>query len=150
MQTSTGMDSSPFNENPNGPQRNSYIFNSPDPARQLFTNNGRPPPNRHLQTTYDLISSASATPPPPASLRGSTPGSVARAPKIDQSNEIIRGDLNSVRYELSTLKEERQLEKIRHEQEVRALEAKVEEQAKRADVFFPAPIHSISAYTVRG
>jgi hypothetical protein len=137
------MDSSPFNENPNGPQRNNHIFNSPGSARQLFTNNGRPLPNRNLQTTYDLVSSASATP-PPASLRGSTPGSVARVPKIDQSNEIIRGDLNSVRYELSTLKEERQLEKIRHEQEVRALEAKVEEQAKRADVF-PALIHSISA-----
>lgn len=56
--------------------------------------------------------------------------------KVDQSNEIIRGDLNSVRYELETLKEERQLEKIKHEQELRALEASVEEQAKRVDVSF--------------
>lgn len=55
---------------------------------------------------------------------------------MDHSNEIIRGDLNSVRYELETLKEERQLEKIKHEQELRALEASVEEQAKRVDVGF--------------
>lgn len=54
--------------------------------------------------------------------------------KVDLSNEIIRGDLNSVRYELQTLREERQLEKVRHEQELRTLEASVEEQAKRADV----------------
>lgn len=39
-----------------------------------------------------------------------------------------------MRYELSTLQEERELEKIRHEKEIRALETKVEEQGKRADV----------------
>jgi len=42
--------------------------------------------------------------------------------------------LNSVRYELSTLQEERELEKIRHEKDIRTLEAKVEEEGKRADV----------------
>jgi len=42
-----------------------------------------------------------------------------------------------VRYELSTLQDERELERIRHEKELRALEAKCEEQAKRADVNLP-------------
>lgn len=39
-----------------------------------------------------------------------------------------------MRYELDVLREERDLANLQHEQEVRALEVKVEEQAKRVDV----------------
>lgn len=56
--------------------------------------------------------------------------------QVDLSSETLRSELNSVRYELSTLQEERELEKIRHEKEIRILETKVEEQGKRADVSF--------------
>lgn len=54
--------------------------------------------------------------------------------RVDLSSETLRSELNSVRYELSTLQEERELERIRHEKEIRTLETKVEEQGKRADV----------------
>lgn len=54
--------------------------------------------------------------------------------RVDLSSETLRSELNSVRYELSTLQEERELERIRHEKEIRVLETKVEEQGKRADV----------------
>lgn len=54
--------------------------------------------------------------------------------RVDLSNESLRSELNTLRYELSTLQEEREMEKIRHEKEIRALEAKVEEHGKRADV----------------
>ncbi|KAF8537604.1 spindle assembly checkpoint component Mad1 [Trichophaea hybrida] len=129
------MNSSPFDERPRANHRPSlagHIFQSPGPARQLFSNN-TPNANGGRQSSF-----RAATPPSrPSSSRGTPgpPGSALRTAvvKADQSNEIIRGDLNSVRYELQTLREERQLEKIRHEQELRALEVSVEEQAKRAD-----------------
>jgi hypothetical protein len=130
------MHSSPFEERPRGNHRPSlagHIFQSPGPARQLFNNN-TPNANGGRQSSF-----GAATPPSrPTSSRGTPgpPGSALRTTvvKVDLSNEIIRGDLNSVRYELQTLREERQLEKVRHEQELRTLEASVEEQAKRADV----------------
>ncbi|RPA90653.1 hypothetical protein L873DRAFT_1753498, partial [Choiromyces venosus 120613-1] len=53
--------------------------------------------------------------------------------RADHSTEGLRSELNTVRYELSTLQDERELEGIRHEKELRALEAKCEAQAKRAD-----------------
>ena len=134
----------PANTN-NTATANNKNTNTPKPVR-------KPPP----QPVYDFIGGGGGGPstPSPAlskrrprtprsAVRGPmTPGSVRRAPvvpKFDQSNEIIRGDLNSVRYELQTLQEERALEKIRHEQEIRTLEAAVEVQSKRADVFPPSP-----------
>ncbi|KAI5848920.1 spindle assembly checkpoint component Mad1 [Tricharina praecox] len=131
---------SPFENRPRGsttkrgtPKNTSSnnIFSSPVTKRQLFPNN--PPIRQPLQPTYDFLSGDAggpATPSPPPSV---TPVSAQRKVRVDISNEVIRGDLNSVRYELQMLKEERSLEKIRHEQECRALEAVAEEHAKRAD-----------------
>jgi len=107
------------------------IFSSPVAKGQLFPNNLQI--CQPSQPTYDFLSgdaggpAASATP-------SATPASARRKVKINYSNEAIRGELNTARYELQMLKEERALEKLRHEQECRALEASVEEHAKRADV----------------
>lgn len=55
------------------------------------------------------------------------------ASKIDYSNEGLRSELESLRYELQTVKTDRELELIQHQEEVRAVEAKAEEKAKLAD-----------------
>ncbi|KAA8914560.1 spindle assembly checkpoint component Mad1 [Sphaerosporella brunnea] len=78
----------------------------------LFPNNNNNAGNR-LQPTYDFLTSEGpATPPPRAPSAPPISALRTAVVKIDQSNEIIRGDLNSVRA----------LEK-----------AAVEEQARRAD-----------------
>ena len=41
--------------------------------------------------------------------------------------------MNALRYELSTIKSDRELERVRHADEVRTLRAQVEEKAKLAD-----------------
>jgi hypothetical protein len=139
--TNNTMDSSPFEENPRpkfSPSGKNQVFCLPSPARQLFP---RATVSSHQtwQSKDDFLSNGPATPPPAASsnidsLRVPTPASARSAVKIDQSNEIIRGDLNAARYELSNEREERQLENIRHNQELRILEQKIEVVAKRADV----------------
>lgn len=53
--------------------------------------------------------------------------------KVDISNEGLRSEVNSLRYELQTLKADRELERIRHEEQLRAAEVRAEEKAKLAD-----------------
>lgn len=60
-------------------------------------------------------------------------GGVGNNTKVDFSNEGLRSEVNSLRYELSTIKADRELERVRHQEEIRSLEAKVEENAKLAD-----------------
>ena len=55
------------------------------------------------------------------------------ANKIDISNEGLRSEVNSLRYELQTHKADRELERIRHEGQLRAAEARAEEKARLAD-----------------
>jgi mitotic spindle assembly checkpoint protein MAD1 len=123
---------SPFEGRARGSNSTNYAFKSPGPARQLFPNNNNG--NNRLQPTYNILTGSPAAT-PPARAPSAPPSSSNRTAvvKIDQSNEIIRGDLNSVRYELQTLREDRALEKVRHEQEIRELQAAVEEHARRAD-----------------
>lgn len=52
---------------------------------------------------------------------------------MDISNEGLRSELNSLRYELQTIKADRELERIRHQEELRAAGAKAEEKMKLAD-----------------
>jgi mitotic spindle assembly checkpoint protein MAD1 len=48
----------------------------------------------------------------------------------------LRDKVQSLSFELSTLRNERELEKIRHEDTVRELEQKIKAEGKRADVSF--------------
>lgn len=52
---------------------------------------------------------------------------------IDISNEGLRSEVNALRYELSTIKADREMERVRHQEEIRALQAKVEDKARLAD-----------------
>ena len=87
---------------------------------------------------YDFLVGGSASPPRQQSQsqpRNSliVPGGVGSNTKVDFSNEGLRSEVNSLRYELSTIKADRELERVRHQEEIRALEAKAEGIAKFAD-----------------
>ncbi|CAZ85559.1 unnamed protein product [Tuber melanosporum] len=80
-----------------------------------------------VQPSYDFLAQAPSPAAPPQQRL------LPVGMKASHSTEGLRSELNTVRYELSTLQDERELERIRHEKELRVLEAKCEEQAKRAD-----------------
>ncbi|KAG0641612.1 spindle assembly checkpoint component Mad1 [Tuber brumale] len=80
-----------------------------------------------VQPSYDFLAQAPSPAAPPRQRL------LPVGMKAGHSTEDLRSELNTVRYELSTLQDERELERIRHEKELRVLEAKCEEQAKRAD-----------------
>lgn len=67
------------------------------------------------------------------SASGSHNNNNSNVNKIDISNEGIRSEVNSLRYELQTLKADRELERIRHDEQLRTTEARAEEKAKLAD-----------------
>jgi len=105
------------------------------------------------QPTYDFLTGGAASPPRPAPPPPAQPAATSSQSqfrkslivsasgshnnkhinKIDISNEGLRSEVNSLRYELQTLKADRELERIRHEEQLRAAEARAEEKAKLAD-----------------
>ena len=116
--------SSPLEEHPRTGDKNKIakpnVFNSPGPARQLFNSpstkaSPRPAANRRLtnatpapvrRASIRSASRLSRGGTPSSSRSTPVPGSALRpSVKLDLANEVIRGDLNSVRYELQTQRE---------------------------------------------
>ena len=54
--------------------------------------------------------------------------------KIDVGNEELRVQIKTLRYELETVKQERDVVNLRHEKELRDVKAKAESDFKRAHV----------------
>jgi mitotic spindle assembly checkpoint protein MAD1 len=54
--------------------------------------------------------------------------------EVEQGNDALRAELKAVQYELSTIKQERQLVELRHEKELRDVQRKAEADFKRAQV----------------
>lgn len=53
---------------------------------------------------------------------------------IDEGNETLRKELHKLKYELESLKSEREVTNIRHEEDLRAAQARAEGDYKRAQV----------------
>lgn len=54
----------------------------------------------------------------------------------DENNELLRKDIHKLQYEVDALKQERSLTDIRHQEELRAVQAKAEADFKRAQVCY--------------
>lgn len=52
----------------------------------------------------------------------------------DINNEALRAQLNTLQYELDTLKQERELERLEHQSEIREMQNRAEADFKRAQV----------------
>lgn len=92
-----------------------------------------------LQPTYDLIAGEDA-PAPDHSLRHSTSARqplresqrFSQATRADDGNESIRKELHKLRYEIDSLKQERDLQVVRHEEALRAASTRAESEHARA------------------
>lgn len=82
------------------------------------------------QPTYDFL--AGGTSPPQQSLRHTLRQSQAVRP--DHGNEDLRAHINTLQYELDSLKQERELAALRHQKELRDVQAKAEADFRRAQV----------------
>lgn len=96
---------------------------------------------RTQQPQYDFITGGGETSddagsmPFRASIRGgaSTTGA-PRTGAADLGNEDLRAQVLKLQYELDSFKQERELENLRHQEEMRAVQAKAEDDYKRAQV----------------
>jgi mitotic spindle assembly checkpoint protein MAD1 len=102
--------------------------------------------NTNTQPTYDFLSGQ--TTPPAAQqtqhlLRQSIkPGMYPKPPALskcingalDFANEDLRAEIRTLQYELSALKQDRELTNLRHEKELREIQKKAEADFKRAQV----------------
>ncbi|KAI9728881.1 MAG: coiled-coil domain-containing protein mad1 [Cirrosporium novae-zelandiae] len=84
----------------------------------------------NIEPTYNFLTGESQSPQPsnsfPLSLRESQP------PKADIGNEELRVEINTLRYELDTLKQEKELTSLQHEKELRDLQVKADADFKKA------------------
>ncbi|WPH00595.1 spindle assembly checkpoint component mad1 [Acrodontium crateriforme] len=89
--------------------------------------------SRH-QPTFDLFTGAEVEPPPPPRqpLRETFKQSTATRPTADIGNENLRAQLNTLQYELEAIKQERELHELRHQQELRDVQARAEADFSRA------------------
>lgn len=87
--------------------------------------------NQNLPT-YDFLAGASS--PPPPALREQLRASQVVRSHADPANEDLRAQLNTLQYELDTLKQERELAKLQHQQEIRDIQNKSEADFRRAQV----------------
>lgn len=85
------------------------------------------------QPTYDFLTGAPLSPAPPnQSLRETLRKS--RVAEPTQNNEDLRAQLNTLAYEVESLKQEKELTELRHEKELRDVQNKAEADYRRAQV----------------
>ncbi|KAI9691390.1 MAG: coiled-coil domain-containing protein mad1 [Bogoriella megaspora] len=91
---------------------------------------------RNQQPTYDFLSGAPSPPQPPSrqplreTLRQSTSAKPGKL--YDRSNEDLRAQINALQYELDSIKQERELTALQHQQELRDIQSKSDADFKRA------------------
>ncbi|KAI9783939.1 MAG: coiled-coil domain-containing protein mad1 [Geoglossum umbratile] len=85
--------------------------------------------NTNTQPTYDFLSGQTT---PPAAQQ--TQRLLRQSVKPDFANEELRAEIRTLQYELSTLKQDRELTNLRHEKELREAQRKAEADFKRAQV----------------
>ncbi|KAI9674126.1 MAG: coiled-coil domain-containing protein mad1 [Caeruleum heppii] len=76
---------------------------------------------------YDFLTGGTSSPPPmKQTLRQS------QTAKVDHGNEELRAQIKALQYELSTVKQERELTELRHDKEIRDVRKQAESDFKRA------------------
>jgi len=85
---------------------------------------------RNQQPTFDFLTGAS---PPRQPLREST-FKQSTTVRADINNEDLRARLNTLQYELDTYKQEREVERLQYQTDVREAEKRAEADFKRAQV----------------
>ena len=97
----------------------STIFHSPDVYFVMA----------RMEPTYDFLT-GEETSPPRRPLRETLKQSTG--PKADINNENLRSQLHTLQYELDSLKQERELTTLQHQQEIRDVQNRAEADFKRA------------------
>lgn len=80
------------------------------------------------QPTYDFLTGASS--PPPPSFRETL--RISHVVRPDSGNEDLRAQINTLQYELESLKQEREVTNLRHQKELREVQNKAEADFRRA------------------
>ena len=86
---------------------------------------------RASQPTWDFISGTEPPPPSRLPVRDFTKASTA-SKAGDINNDDLRAQLRTVQYELDSLKQERELTELRHQQDLRDVQSRAEGDFKRA------------------
>ncbi|KAL1311526.1 hypothetical protein AAFC00_001647 [Neodothiora populina] len=84
-----------------------------------------------FQPTYDFLAGDSP-PPRQQPLRETFRQSIATTVRPDIANESLRAQLNTLQYELDSLKQEKELATLEHQSEIREIEYRAEADFKRA------------------
>lgn len=84
----------------------------------------------HNQPTFDLLTGSEISPRHP--LRETFKQSAITVAKADVNNEALRSQLHTLQYELDSLKQERDLTALHHQNELRDVQARAEVDYKRA------------------
>ncbi|KAI9666529.1 MAG: coiled-coil domain-containing protein mad1 [Bathelium mastoideum] len=100
---------------------------------------------RNQQPTYDFLSGApSPRPPSKQPFRDTLRQSQINKP--DHANEDLRAQVNALQYELETVKQERELIDIHHQQDLREVQNKADADFKRAQAAESASSHATKKY----
>ncbi|KAL8656628.1 MAG: hypothetical protein Q9226_002610 [Calogaya cf. arnoldii] len=86
--------------------------------------------NANTQPTYDFLSGGGASPPRTQPLQQSFRQS--QAPRPDLQAENLRAQIKTLQYEVTSLKSEREFERLRHEQDVQDVRAQADADFKKA------------------
>ncbi|KAL8985602.1 MAG: hypothetical protein Q9205_000741 [Flavoplaca limonia] len=87
--------------------------------------------NANTQPTYDFLSGGGgASPPRSQPLQQTVRQSQISRPDLDKEN--LRAQIKTLQYEVSSLKSDREFEKLRHEQDVQNVQAKADADFKKA------------------
>ncbi|KAF2237410.1 M protein repeat protein [Viridothelium virens] len=101
---------------------------------------------RNQQPTYDFLTGASSPTRPPSRQPLRETFRQSQIAKPDHSNEDLRAQINTLQYELESLKQERELTLLRHEQELRDTQNKAEADFRRAQAAESTGSHATKRY----
>ncbi|KAL9096462.1 MAG: hypothetical protein Q9165_001459 [Trypethelium subeluteriae] len=102
--------------------------------------------SRSQQPTYDFLTGASSPTRPPSRQPLRETFRQSQIAKPDHANEDLRAQINTLQYEVESLKQERELTLLRHEQELRDTQNKAEADFRRAQAAESTGSHATKRY----
>ncbi|KAL8875503.1 MAG: hypothetical protein Q9198_006150, partial [Flavoplaca austrocitrina] len=107
------------------------LANSNNNVASMSTSRFAASRNANTQPTYDFLSGGGgASPPRSQPLQQTVRQSQISRPDLDKEN--LRAQIKTLQYEVSSLKSDREFEKLRHEQDVQDVRAKADADFKKA------------------
>ncbi|KAB8345872.1 hypothetical protein FH972_022927 [Carpinus fangiana] len=89
-------------------------------------------PRTHQQPQYDFLTGGGEANNESMPFRDTLRGGASAAVRADAGNEDLRAQIHKLQYELDSFRQERELAELRHQEEIRTVQAKAEEDYKRA------------------